>query len=235
MSWARAERRPTWPAPRARLDPRGKPYWRVLESGLHLGYRRAKTSGGSWTARRFIGQGKYLEHGLGCADDLQEADGITVLSFSQAQAKAREWWKASERADLGIAPVGGPCTVAMALDAYFADRERRGSKGLPKDRAAAKARILPALGDAELAKVTTKRLRDWHTGLAVAPKLARTSRIVKGVRKNRAVDMKDADAVRARRATANRTLTVLKPRAITHFMKTASRLTRLQHLIFANL
>jgi integrase len=198
------------PAARARLAPRGKPYWRVLESGLHLGYRRTKAGGGSWVARRFIGQRKYSEHGLGFADDLQEADSSTVLTFSQAQEKAREWWKAAERADLGIAPADGPYTVAMALDAYFADRDRRGSKGLAKDRAAAIARILPALGVLELAKLTTKRLRDWHTGLATASKLVRTGRIVKKARKSHAVDTKDADAVRARRATANRTLTVLK-------------------------
>jgi integrase len=198
------------PTARARLAPRGKPYWRVLESGLHLGYRRTKTGGGSWTARRFLGEGKYAERGLGLADDLQEADGATVLTFSDAQGKARVWWKAAERAELGLAPVDGPYTVRKALDTYFADRERRGSKGLAKDRAAARARILPALGDVELAKLTTKRIRDWHTGLATAPKLVRSSRIVKKAQKRRAVDAKDADAVRARRATANRTLTVLK-------------------------
>jgi len=59
------------------------------------------------------------------------------------------------------------------------------------------------------ASVTTKRIRDWHTGLATAPKLVRTGRIVKKA-KSRALDVKDADAIRARRATANRTLTVLK-------------------------
>jgi integrase len=116
----------------------------------------------------------------------------------------------AQRAELGLAPVGGPYILAEALDAYFGDRERRGSKGLAKDRAAARARILPALGDVELAKLTTKRIRDWHTGLARAPKLVRTGRILKKARESHAVDGKDADAVRARRATANRTLTVLK-------------------------
>jgi integrase len=59
---------------------------------------------------------------------------------------------------------------------------------LAKDRAAARARILPALGDVELAKLTTKRIRDWHTGLATAPKLVRTSRIVKKAQKRRQAD-----------------------------------------------
>jgi integrase len=81
---------------------------------------------------------------------------------------------------------------------------------LAKDRAAARARILPGLGAVELAKLTAKRIRDWHTGLATASKLVRTGRIVKKAWEGHAVDTKDADAVRARRATANRTLTVLK-------------------------
>ena len=197
-------------AARLRLDARRKPYWRVLESGLHLGYRRTKEGGGSWVARRFIGEGKYKEYVFGVADDRQDADGVTVLTFSDAQAKAREWWKAAERAAMGLAPADGPYTVARALEAYFHERERRGSKGLAKDRASARARILPALAEVELPKLTTKRIRDWHTGLATAAKLTRAPRIVKKTRKTYAVDMKDADAVRARRSTANRTLTVLK-------------------------
>ena len=197
-------------AARLRLQTRRKPYWRVLEFGLHLGYRRTKEGGGSWVARRFIGEGRYSETKIGTADDLQDADGVALRSFKQAQEAARTWWRLAERREQGIAPDDGPYTVARALDAYFGDRERRGSKGLAKDRAAANVRILPALGDVELAKLTTKRIRDWHTGLATASKLVRTGRIVKKARKSHAVDTKDADAVRARRATANRTLTVLK-------------------------
>jgi Major Facilitator Superfamily len=142
-------------------------------------------------------------------DDLQDADGVAVFTYSEAQTKARKCWKSAERASLGLAPDDGPYMVADALEAYFADREQRGSKGLAKDRAAARARVLPQLGPVELAKLTTKRIRDWQSVLATAPKLTRASRTAKD-RKSRAVDMKDADAVRARRATANRTLTVLK-------------------------
>jgi hypothetical protein len=62
-------------AARLRLVSRRKPYWRVLETGLHLGYRRTKEGGGSWVARRFIGKGRYIETKIGTADDLQDADG----------------------------------------------------------------------------------------------------------------------------------------------------------------
>src|SRR5450755_3180299 len=55
-------------AARARLAP-GLKHWRLLEVGLHLGYRRGRDGGGSWIARR-IASGKYVEHRLGRGDDL---------------------------------------------------------------------------------------------------------------------------------------------------------------------
>lgn len=196
-------------AARLRLTARRKPYWRVLETGLHLGYRRTKEGGGSWVARRFIGEGRYNETKIGTADDLQDADGVILRSFTQAQEAARAWWRAEARKELGHAPEDGPYTLARALDAYFADRDRRGSKGVAKDKAAANLRIRSDLGEIELGKLTAKRIRDWHTGLATAPKLSRTGR-TKKKRKSQAINPKDGDAVRARRSTANRTLTVLK-------------------------
>ncbi|MFO1101322.1 MAG: site-specific integrase [Methylocystis sp.] len=194
---------------RLRLTPRRKPYWRVLETGLHIGYRRTKEGGGSWIARRFVGDGRYNETKVGTADDLQDPDGVVLHSFAQAQEAARAWWRAEARKELGHAPDHGPYTVGRTLDAYFADRERRGSKGVAKDKAAANLRIRPELGEIEFSKLTAKRIRDWHTGLATAPKLTRAAR-TKKKRKSQAINPKDSDAVRARRSTANRTLTVLK-------------------------
>ena len=49
-----------------------------------------------------------------------------------------------------VAPDDGLLTVAKALEAYFAERATpgaKGFKGLAKDRAAAKVRILPELGE----------------------------------------------------------------------------------------
>ena len=68
---------------------------------------------------------------------------------------------------------------------------------------------MPALGHLELLKLTTKRIRDWHT---TSP-LHRSSPALLGVREAirlTALPESNPDAVRARRATANRTLTVLK-------------------------
>src|ERR1700736_5762876 len=74
---------------RAKLKVRGKPYWRLLEGGLHLGYRRLSKRPGSWCVRKYVGQQRYAVEALaGVADDYSEADGVTVLSFAMAQRKA---------------------------------------------------------------------------------------------------------------------------------------------------
>ena len=193
----------------AKCTERREPYWTPIARGCAIGYRRG-AKGGTWVARFRADNGKQHYKALGAADDARDADGLTVFDFAQAQSRARAYFERKARELAGdLAPAHGPYSVASALNAYFAERERRGSKGLAKDRAAASVRILPALGEVELAKLTTKRIRDWHTGLATAAKLTRTGRTTKE-RKSQSIDMKDADAVRARRATANRTLTVLK-------------------------
>ncbi len=196
-------------AARLRLAPRDKPFWKTIENGLHLGYRRTKKGGGSWLARLYLGEGRYAVEKIGTADDLGDADSVTVQSYREAQEKARDWWRVQVRPDAGQEAAANPFTVAAALDLYFAERERRGSKGLAKDRQAAKARILAPLGDVEVAKLTTKRIRDWHAGIATSARMTRTGRF-SAPREPVTLDRSDPDKVRARRATANRTLTILK-------------------------
>jgi integrase len=196
-------------AARLRLAARRKPYWRVLEGGFHLGYRRTKEGGGSWVARRFVGEHKYLETKLGTADDLQDADGVALQSYGQAQEAARKWWKAAQRADQGIAPDTGPYLVADALRDYFLAREHAGSKGVAGDRQTAAARILPQFGAVEVEKLTTVKIRAWHAELAKSHLMSRTKRAAPK-QATRAFVVDDDDAVRARKSTANRILTVLK-------------------------
>jgi integrase len=61
----------------------------------------------------------------------------------------------------------------------------------------------------DVSKLTSKRIRDWHHGLATAPKLVRTRAGAerRNVKQHLA---SDTDAVRRRRSRANRILTVLK-------------------------
>ncbi len=88
---------------RLRLPIRTEPYWRGLEKGFALGYRR-RASGGTWLARRRQADGGYTEHRIGTTDDLQDADGLAVLDYGQAQKASREWWRAELRREEGHEP-----------------------------------------------------------------------------------------------------------------------------------
>jgi integrase len=193
---------------RLRLAPNTKPYWRVLEQGLHLGYRRRAT-GGSWIARRRNDEGIYREAKLGLADDLQDADDKTIFDFSQAQRAARAWWTREQRLAAGLdAAVSGPHTVAQAMADYLQDYRRRGGKASDSITSVARRNILPDLGKVPVAKLTTRRLLDWHRGIAERPRRWRSR--LGGPPRVAPFDRKDAEAVRRRRATANRVLTYLK-------------------------
>jgi integrase len=193
---------------RLRLAPSGKPYWRMLDQGLHLGYRRRAT-GGTWIARRRDDDGIYHEQKLGLADDLQDPNTETVLDFSQAQRAARTWWTNQQRLASGLpASIDGPYTVARAMTDYLDDYRGRGARGAEVIESVVGRNVLPVLGHLLVHKLTTRRLTDWHRGIAERPRYWRSR---PGAKPNTAAfDPKDAEAVRRRRATANRVLTYLK-------------------------
>lgn len=189
---------------RRRLPSRRKPYWRKIDQGCHVGYYKGKRSG-TWFARYFLGNGRYAETSLGLTDDVQDPDGVGVLSFSHAQAKARDWFseQAREKAGLGSA---GPYTVADAMRDYLAWYETH-RKDIANARYRAESFVLPALGQREVAKLTPQAIRAWHEGLAnTAPRL-RTA-LGKAQQYREASD--DPEYKRRRRATANKSLTLLK-------------------------
>jgi integrase len=193
---------------RLRLALRTKPYWRMIEQGLHIGYRRRAT-GGTWIARRRTDRGIYREAKLGLADDLQDADGDSVLNFSQAQRAARAWWAHERRLAFGLGAAStGPYTVVRAMTDYLEDYRRRGGKASDSIESVSLRNILPELANVLVVKLTTRQLVDWHRGIAERPRRWRSR---PGAEANLArFDRKDAEAVRRRRATANRVLTYLK-------------------------
>src|SRR5262245_3235049 len=104
-------------AARGRLRARGKPYYRSIDHGLHLGYRKPLSGPGKWVARHYIGDQAYQLEVIGTADDFSDADGVRILSYRQAQALARGG--ATARAH-HAAGKPRPRTVADAMEAYFA-------------------------------------------------------------------------------------------------------------------
>jgi len=192
---------------RTRLTLRREPYWTVVSEGCALGYRRG-AKGGTWIGRFRDETGRQHYEALGAADDARDQDGLSVFSFAQAQEKGRAFFVRKAREIAGdAAPSEGPYRITDALDDYFKSYAKRG-KGVSAALSAANLHIRPALGAVPVAKLTTRRLRDWHHAIADKPRQARGKRggLPKDAKQRRA----GRDAIRKRRATANRVLTVLK-------------------------
>lgn len=181
--------------------------------GADLGYRKGKT-GGRWVLRRYVGDKRYAVETLAVADDRADADGVTVLSYRQAQAAARSRHEALTRQERGLPTSSGPYTVADAMADYLSHKEAEGGKSVEDSRIRADALIIPQLGALEVAKLTPKHLRDWMTkAVKTAPRL-RSKAPKDGEAapklKHKEVDLSNPETIRKRRATINRTFAVLK-------------------------
>jgi hypothetical protein len=83
------------------------------------------------------GPGGYAEQKIGTSDDLQDADGLAILDYGQAQKAARAWWRAELRREEGYNPRSGPYTIADAIADYLKEFEGRGGKSVYHTRRAA--------------------------------------------------------------------------------------------------
>jgi integrase len=199
-------------AARSRLKPRPKPYYRMIEEGLHLGYRKPRgrrgkpAASGKWVLRHYLGGQSYSVEAFATADDFMDADGVAILDFDQAQAEARQ--RMVSRAH-GAAGVTGPLLVKDAVRQYLDWLAgERGEATVYDARRRAEAFIIPKLGDIECTQLTADALRRWRDGIArQAPRL-RTAEGKK--QQHREFNGDDADAIRRRRASTNRLLTILK-------------------------
>jgi integrase len=131
-----------------------------------------------------------------------------VLTFSQAQAKARTWATLQERAAAGVA-AQEPWTVAKAIEHYLLDYTARGGKARRFVEITFRAHVPATLAERKIADLTPGFVRSWHRGLATAPARLRTGAAATAQRV-RPLPSHDGDALRARRATANRILTQIK-------------------------
>lgn len=187
---------------RLRLEPRKKPYWLTLNEGEHLGYYRGARVG-KWVVRyrRAGSGGNYQEATLAEADDSADADGSVILDFRQAQEAARHWIGQLERNGGRRAQA---YTVANALDDYLASFA---GKDLLNTKSRVETFVRPALGEHDIAGLTTAQISEWLSSLANAPARLRTR---KGATLNVRATADTDEARRSRRSSANRVLTVLK-------------------------
>ena len=192
---------------RARLRIRRTPYFAKIAKGLRLGYYRGAVAG-SWVARWYRGAGVYATEALGIADDTLEADGVKVLDYWQAQEQARRWGQRQRLIAEGMLREGS-YTVFNAVTDYLAEiQAEKRPTAVQGAKYVFDAWILPDLGAIQVEKLTTDRINRWRNKLASQPKRVRTKRMAIEPATRPTAD--DEDARRARKATANRILTLLK-------------------------
>jgi integrase len=193
---------------RRRLAPQHGVYWNLLSKGCSLGYRRSTaTKAGMWYAKYSatkdavadaLGQVRF-QTTIGVADDVAPADGATLLSYEQARARANEWFPVAAHKLTGVTPQHGDYTVTDACRDYLTSLEGR-SRSLYETNAMINRNVAPLMGATAVQRLTRARIEKWLRQLVEVPR-----------RKPRnGLDPASEEAVRRRKDTANRNLTVLK-------------------------
>lgn len=139
---------------RLKLATRKKPYTALIAPGIFLAYRR-NASVGTWSVKC----GGWLRR-FGLADDHEDANGESVMSYWQALERAKMLARAGE------ANTEQPISVAEAVDAYEADLEARG--GRKYNATQLRLHLTDALKSKAVALLTERELRDWRAGLVKA-------------------------------------------------------------------
>src|ERR1700720_2828117 len=138
---------------RLRLPVKKKPYFVRLDRGLALGYRRTLTAG-TWVMRVTKDDNDWTQ-AFAKADDHEDSNGKTVLTYAEAQTKARELAKGGKS--------GGDHTVAAALDRYEDDLENRGGDIANVSRA--RGHLTHKLSMKAVASLTNDDLKAWRDSL----------------------------------------------------------------------
>lgn len=140
------------PAARRRLSANRKPYWKSIQQGLHIGYRKGTAPPGSWVIRRKTSAGYREERLPGAADDLHAADDSAVLSYSQAVQRA-----------LAAAQPRSALTVTDALNSWARMKEIGGQKPhTARVLRIALKKISREWADVLISQVTVESLTAWH-------------------------------------------------------------------------
>ena len=189
-------------ASRDRLPVDGKIHYRHIDKTLSVGYRKTtgeqrstSKSGGTWYVRLRLPDKRYRVESLGMADDFRDANELDVLSYDQAQAKARQF--ADEYAEKLNKPE--PYTVKTAAADYMDWFETEGKKSIAETQRVIDRNILPKFGDCVLDELTADDIRDWRDSISKSHPEGRNGKPL-----NRPLDPRAAEA------RANRILTVFK-------------------------
>src|SRR5262249_13656365 len=157
-----------------------------------LGYRKGKNAR-RWVARIYLGGGQYRVQNIGYADDIAYADGEKVLTFWQAQEKARAIKEKPIRTD------PAHYTVRQAIADYIVSLDGKPTQYSAKFRLA--AYVPDALADKPVTEVTVQELEAWQRDITKLPPRAHTAKGA-ATQNYRQVDMSDSEVQRQRRSSA---------------------------------
>jgi integrase len=129
--------------------------------GVRLGYRRNQAAG-TWSVIASDGKSGNWVKKFALADDYENANGEEVLTFWQAQERARKLARGGKNADLED-DIGRPVTLREALDAYQADLVARG--GDVHNVARVRGHLPNTLNAKTLALLTARELRRFRDNL----------------------------------------------------------------------
>ena len=174
--------------------PANQKLWQQIGPGMSLGYRRGKKSA-TWYSR-IIHDNQAIQQSIGSADDLVDANGVDILTYYQAADAVRAL---ADTSKMGVKPK--EYTVADAVVAYL-EWYKAHRKGVKQAQNTFNAHILPHFGRTPLASLTTKQINKWFEALPTRRAKLRSS--------TRLSNIKEDIDPRARKATANRTLSNLK-------------------------
>lgn len=170
---------------RLKLPVAKKPVFQRIDDGISLGYRRNETAG-TWVLRVADGKGGSSTKAIGTADDYEDADGVRVFTFWQAQDRAKELARPVHT----DAPAGMPITVKVAVEDYLAWLAVKNARTAADTRRRLGKHFIPAFGATLIADLTKTKLERWLGGMVKA----------KGT----------PDEIRRSKDTANRVLSMVK-------------------------
>ena len=141
---------------RLKLEPRRKPYFVAIAPTIAVGYRR-NNGAGTWSVRASDGHGSNWIKVFAVADDHEESNSNSVLTYWEAVDRARTIARAGEGSG------DRPATVAEALDAYEANLRARG--GAIGNVTRVRFNVPSTLAARPVTLLTAKELRGWRDRL----------------------------------------------------------------------
>jgi hypothetical protein len=153
---------------RLKLPIKKKPYKLQIAPGIFLCYRRNEGPG-TWSV-----EAGWLKR-FALADDHEDANNVSVMSFHQAQQRALKLVRGSENNS------DKPVTVDEALTAYETDLAGRG--GAKYNATSVRNHLSPAMLSKVVMLLTETELRDWRNGMvAKGLKVSSANRIGKSLK-----------------------------------------------------